>query len=106
MRVERQKPAALEFHGLRIDDAFRLALLVEGSVVVELKPVQRLAPVHMKRTLTYLPLLGIPLGFLINSSAFRLKDGIHRLVVGYRPARSRRSWRETEVPVPREDAGQ
>jgi iron complex transport system substrate-binding protein len=105
LEVERQKVVPLEFNGIRIEDAFRVDLLVGGCVVVELKSVERLAPVHMKQALTYLRLMDLHLGFLINFGAFRLKDGLHRLALNYHPSRSSRSSRETKLPSPAKARG-
>lgn len=78
--VERERPLPLTHDGIRIEDAFVVDLLVEECVVVELKSVERLAPVHSKQVLTYLRLLDLPLGFLINFGAWRAADGIRRIV--------------------------
>jgi sulfate transport system permease protein len=77
---ERQKPVSFEFDGMRFEDGFRVDLLVEGVVVVELKSVDKLAPVHSKQVLTYLRLLNLPVGLLINFGAATLKEGLHRIV--------------------------
>jgi len=79
LHVERQKPVSFEFDGLRFEDAFRADLFVEGSVIVELKAVEKLAPVHSKQVLTYLTLLDLPVGLLINFGAPRITDGIQRI---------------------------
>jgi GxxExxY protein len=83
LKVERQKPVSFDFDGMRFDDAFRVDLLVEGSVVVELKSVETLAPVHSKQVLTYLRLLHLPVGLLINFGATTIKEGLHRIVNNY-----------------------
>jgi GxxExxY protein len=80
MRVERQKAVSFEFDGLRFEDALRIDLLVNDTLVVELKSVEELAPVHTKQLLTYLRLMHRPLGLLINFGAARLKDGLKRVV--------------------------
>jgi iron complex transport system substrate-binding protein len=85
LRVERQKPISFEFNGLYFEDSFRVDLLVEGLVVVELKSVEDLAPVHPKQVLTYLRLLHLPVGLLINFGAPTLKEGLHRVVNHYIP---------------------
>jgi GxxExxY protein len=79
-RVERQMPVSFEFDGMRFDDGFRVDLLVEGCVLVELKSVERLAPVHGKQVLTYLRLLDLPVGLLINFGAPRMNEGLHRII--------------------------
>jgi GxxExxY protein len=78
--VERQRSVSFEFRGMRFVDAFRVDLLVEGVVVVELKSVEKLAPVHTKQILTYLRLMELPVGLLINFGAARLKEGVTRIV--------------------------
>jgi GxxExxY protein len=84
--VERQKPVPIEFDGLRFDEGFRLDLLVDGRVVVELKSLERIAPVHAKQVLTYLRLLDQRVGLLINFGAPTLKEGLRRIVNNYQPA--------------------
>jgi iron complex transport system substrate-binding protein len=88
LMVERQKPVSYEFDGLRLEDAFRVDLLVEGCVVVELKSVETLAPVHSKQILTYIRLLNLPVGLLINFGAATMKEGLHRVVNNYQPPSS------------------
>ena len=78
--VERQKPIRFEYDGLVFEEGFRTDLLVEKRVVVELKSVEKLAPVHGKQLLTYLRLMNLPVGLLINFGAATLKEGLHRIV--------------------------
>jgi GxxExxY protein len=80
LSVERQKAVALEFDGLTFDEGFRVDLLVDGRVVVELKSVEKLAPVHSKQVLTYLRLMDLRAGLLVNFGAPTLKEGIRRIV--------------------------
>ena len=70
----------LTYKGRQIDDAFELDLFVEGLVIVELKAVRELAPIHEAQLLTYLKLTGAPMGLLINFNVPLLTDGIKRLV--------------------------
>ena len=79
LRVERQKQISFEFDGMRFEGAFCVDLLVEESVVVELKSVEKLAPVHHKQVLTYLRVLDLPIGLLINFGSGLLRDGVHRI---------------------------
>ncbi len=88
VRVERQKPVAFDYDGMHFDEGFRVDLLVEGIVVVELKSVEKLAPVHSKQVLTYLRLLNLPVGLLINFGGATLKEGLHRIVNNYTPSAS------------------
>jgi iron complex transport system substrate-binding protein len=80
LKVERHKLVTFEFDGMRFDHGLRVDLLVEDQVVVELKSVETLAPVHGKQVLTYLRLLDLPVGLLINFGAATLKDGLRRIV--------------------------
>jgi iron complex transport system substrate-binding protein len=90
LRVERQKPISFEYDGLKFDEGFRVDLLVEDIVVVELKSVEKLSAVHPKQVLTYLRLLHLPVGLLINFGAPLLKEGIQRIVNDYHPTASSR----------------
>jgi iron complex transport system substrate-binding protein len=81
LRVEQQKVISFDFDGMHFEGAFRVDLLVEDQVVVELKSMENLAPVHSKQLLTYLRLLNLPFGLLINFGALRLSEGgVHRIV--------------------------
>ena len=85
-RVIRQKIVTFEFDGLIFDDGLRIDLFVDDMVVVELKSVECLADVHRKQLLTYLRLMKLPVGLLINFGAPTLKEGLQRVVNGYRPS--------------------
>jgi len=85
-RVERQKVVSFEFDGMRFEEGLRVDLLIEGRVVVELKSVETLAPVHKKQVLTYLRLLHLPVGLLVNFGSATLKDGLHRIVNNLNPS--------------------
>jgi len=78
--VERQKPVRFEFDGMVFEDAFRVDLLVDERVLVELKSVEKPASVHGKQLLTYLRLTKLPVGLLINFGGATLKEGLHRIV--------------------------
>ena len=82
MRVEQQKPLPFIYEQVKLDCGYRIDLLVEGSVVVEVKSVDALAPIHEAPVITYLKLSGCKLGLLINFNVQVLKDGIHRFVNG------------------------
>lgn len=86
LKVERQKSVSFEYQEMRFEDSLRLDLLVEELVIVELKSVENLAPVHGKQLLTYLRLMRLPVGLLINFGAATLKDGLHRVVNNYIPS--------------------
>ncbi len=85
LRTERQQPIGFEFEGRRFADAFRLDILVEGRLIVEVKSVEKLAPVHAKQVLTYLRLMNQPVGLLLNFGGELMKDGIKRIVNSYVP---------------------
>jgi GxxExxY protein len=89
-RVERQKPVDITFEGLTFGAAFRIDLLVNGSVLIEVKSVERLNAAHAKQLLTYLRLTKQPLGLLINFGGATLKEGFRRLVNDYDPSASLR----------------
>jgi GxxExxY protein len=80
LQVEQEKQITFNYEGLAITNGFRVDLLVESCVVVELKSLEKLAPVHMRQTLTYLRLLDLPVGLLINFGVARLVDGLQRIV--------------------------
>ena len=78
---ERQKPLPVQYKGVKLDCGFRLDFLVGKLVVVEVKAVEALAPVHSAQVLTYLRLAGCKLGLLLNFNEWRMGDGIKRLVL-------------------------
>jgi iron complex transport system substrate-binding protein len=80
LRVERQKPIRFEYAGIQFEEGFRADLLVEGVLIIELKSVEKLSPVHGKQLLTYLRLMNLPLGLLINYGSALFKDGVERVV--------------------------
>jgi GxxExxY protein len=82
LRVERQVVVPVVYDALRFEEGFRADLIVAKSVLVELKSVESLAPVHGKQVLTYLKLLNCRLGLLINFNCPLLKDGIKRIANG------------------------
>jgi iron complex transport system substrate-binding protein len=86
--VERQKAIRFEYDGMVFEEGFRADLLVEDRVVVELKSVEKLAPVHSKQLLTYLRLMNLPIGLLINFGAATLKGCLHRIVNNLQPSTS------------------
>ena len=90
LQVERQKCVAFDFHGMHFDEGLRLDLLVQDCLVVELKSVENAAPVHLKQLLTYLRLLNLPLGLLINFGAPTFKDGVKRVVNNHQELASSR----------------
>jgi GxxExxY protein len=86
--VERQKPIRFEYDGMVFEEGFRTDLLIDGRVVVELKSVETLARVHGKQLLTYIRLMNLPVGLLINFGGETLKEGLHRIVNNLSPSAS------------------
>ena len=76
LRIERQVPVSLIHGGVRIDCGYRLDLLVNQDIIVEVKSVERLMPIHTAQVLTYLKLTGVRQALLINFNCLRLKDGL------------------------------
>lgn len=88
LQVERQKVVRFEYDGMVFEEGLKVDLLFEGCVVVELKSVERLAPVHAKQTLTYIRLMNLNLGLLINFGGETLKEGLKRIVNQLAPGQS------------------
>ena len=82
LRVERQKPIPIVYEGLAFAEPFRADIVVNQSVLVELKSVESLQAIHTKQTLTYIRLAGLKVGLLINFNVPLIKDGIRRIVSG------------------------
>ncbi len=78
--VQRQMPLPIEYKSLVVPEAYRIDLLLENQLVIELKAVETLQPIHSAQLLTYLKMSGKHLGLLINFHSVRLTDGIKRLV--------------------------
>jgi GxxExxY protein len=83
--VRSQVPLPITYRGQRIDVAYRIDLLVEDAVIVELKAVAKLLPVHEAQLLSYLRLSNKRIGFLLNFHVPRMRDGIKRMVNGWAP---------------------
>ena len=81
--VRRQVPVQMNFKGVVVDNAFKIDLLVEDGLIVELKSLERLAPVHSRQVLTYLRLMQLPLGLLVNFGQPLFKDGLKRIANDY-----------------------
>ena len=88
LAVERQKAISAEFESVRFEAAFRADLLVEHRLLVEVKSVESLLPVHSKQLLTYLRLSKQPVGLLLNFGGATLKEGVRRVVNDYNPSAS------------------
>jgi len=80
--VQRQVSLPVIYKGEKLDAGYRLDLLVENSVVVELKAVDKLLPLHTAQVLSYLKLSGCRLGYLLNFNVIHMRDGIKRIVNG------------------------
>ncbi|HEV8132297.1 MAG TPA: GxxExxY protein [Acidobacteriota bacterium] len=91
LRVDCQLPIALQYDGSPVDVGYRLDLLVEG-VMIEVKAVETLLPIHRAQLLTYMKLAGHSLGFLINFNVCNLRDGLKRVVLNH-PSGPRRFYR-------------
>ena len=81
--VETQVPIEIKYDDLVVEDCFRLDILVNKQLIIELKSVEETKPVHFKQLLTYLKLTDIKVGLLINFNVSNLQDGIHRVVNNY-----------------------
>ena len=81
MPLERQKALPLVYKEIKLDCGYRMDVVADGKVVVELKCVERILPIHEAQLLTYLKLSGLKVGLIINFHSATLKDGIKRLVL-------------------------
>ena len=83
LECRRQVPVPITYKGVVVDNAFRIDLLVERRIVIELKSTERVAPVHAKQVLTYLRLMNLPLGFVMNFGQPTFKAGLQRVANDY-----------------------
>jgi GxxExxY protein len=81
LEVEKQKSLPLVYKEVKLDAGYRIDLLVEGQIVVELKSVEALCDIHMAQILTYMKLSECKLGLLANFNVKHLKDGIKRVIL-------------------------
>ena len=88
LRVVRQQPVTFSFEGIVFENGFRADLVVENCVIVEVKSLERLDRVHPKQLLTYLRLMNLQVGLLLNFNAALMKDGITRVVNDLPPSAS------------------
>lgn len=79
--VERQKELPLMYNNIKLDAGYRIDLLVAGKIIIELKSIEAIAPIHKAQILTYMKLSHIKLGLLINFNVVDLKEGIQRFVL-------------------------
>ena len=82
MFVQRQVSIPIEYEGDHFDEGFRIDLLIDGKVIIELKSVEKITDAHKKQLLTYLKLTNTKLGYILNFGAGLMKDGIVRIVNG------------------------
>ena len=78
--MERQKAVPVEYKSVRVEAGFRIDLLVDEKIIVELKAVESILPVHRAQLMTYLKLTGLRVGLLMNFNVNILKQGLHRVV--------------------------
>ncbi len=83
LRIRRQVGIPIEYYGVVIDNAFKIDLLVEDMLLIELKSTERIAPVHAKQLLTYLRLMKLPLGLLMNFGQPTFRSGLQRVANDY-----------------------
>ena len=81
LSVERQKALPVKYRGVNLDCGYRIDLLVEAIIIIELKAIEKVDPIHKAQLLSYLKLSGCKLGLLINFNVRMLKSGIHRIVL-------------------------
>jgi GxxExxY protein len=80
LRVEKQKPLSLVYETIKLECGYRVDLLVDKKLIIEVKSVESLTDIHLAQLLTYLRLANLKLGLLLNFKVLRLKDGIRRVV--------------------------
>jgi len=95
--VQRQVPISIEYDGIALGEGFRADLLVEDSLILEIKSVERLSPLHSKQLLTYLRLAQQPLGLLMNFGGMTFREGLKRVVNDH--ADASRHLRVNQLPT-------
>lgn len=94
LKFVRQRPLAVDYKGLRLDCGYRLDLVVEENILLELKAVERLLPIHQAQLITYLRLSQLPVGLLVNFNATVLRNALRRLTPNHP-----KSFRSSGLPV-------
>jgi GxxExxY protein len=94
VEVKRQVKLQLRYKDLKLDDDYALDLIADGKVIIELKVVKELAPIHLAQLMSYMKLTDCKVGLLINFNVIRLKEGIRRLSL------PESSFQKTESPLP------
>ena len=95
--VQRQVPISIEYEGIALGEGFRADLLIEDSLILEIKSVERLSPLHSKQLLTYLRLARQPLGLLMNFGGMTFREGLKRIVNDH--ANASRHLRVNQLPT-------
>jgi GxxExxY protein len=80
LSLERQKPLAIMYKGMKLDCGYRLDVVVEKAIILELKSCEKIEPIHRPQLLTYLKLSGLNLGLILNFNVTLMRDGIVRIV--------------------------
>ena len=80
LSLERQKPLAVQYKGINLDCGYRLDVVVEDAIILELKSCEKIEPIHKAQLLTYLKLSGFKLGLLLNFNVTLIREGIVRIV--------------------------
>jgi len=83
IKFEKQKPLPIEYKGVKLDCGYRLDIVVDNLVILELKAVDKILPINEAQLMTYLKLSGLNLGMLINFNVKRIKEGIKRIVYNF-----------------------
>ena len=83
LSVERQKPIPIKFNGIALEEGFKADIVIESRLIIELKSIERLAGVHGKQVLTYLRLMNLPLGLLMNFGEEKFHTGLKRVANNY-----------------------
>lgn len=78
--IERQKPLAVRYKGIKLDCGYRMDVVVENKIILELKSCEKIEPIHKAQLLTYLKLSGLNLGLILNFNVTVMRDGIARIV--------------------------
>lgn len=81
LKVERQKALPVDYDGVKLDAGYRIDLLIENKIILELKSVDEIAPIHKAQLMTYLKLSDLKLGLLLNFNVQDMKKGINRIIM-------------------------
>jgi GxxExxY protein len=79
--IQRQHPLPIKYKQIQLEAGFRIDLLVENRLIIELKAVDKIIALHERQLLTYMRLSGLKTGLLLNFNCFLMKDGIHRMII-------------------------